>query len=513
LYYLVTCLLAGGFSLSVALGSVADRVLGMSPSWQQSLGVALIVWLGVVLLLWLRDLAQQAIDRRFFREKYQLDKALQRMNRAVGRFVDPDALAEMMLGSCRDVLGVGQTALYLRSSAEGPFRLVSVDGPEDVPLQFMPDSELVEALIDNGTVLRVSPGRRDGLSPVQAALRTLRAHLVHALEGDGRIEGLVALGPKRNGAPFSAEDLTFLNAMGQITKVALHSAKIHQDATQLNEELQLKVEKIASQRRQIEVLQAQLNPARQSSTPQATAAEDEPEFRRDLIRGNSPATRRVLATVRKVAGSSSSVLIRGESGTGKELLAQILHGNSARRDRPIVAVHCAALSAGLLESELFGHVKGAFTGAHRDKVGRFEAAHGGTLFLDEIGDISLETQVKLLRVLQERKFEPVGSAQSVEVDVRLVTATHQDLEALIAAGRFREDLYYRLNVISIVLPPLRERREDIFELAAHFLTRSARRQGKHVLEFDEDALTALERHPWPGNIRELENVIERAVVL
>ncbi|MFM8583080.1 MAG: sigma-54 interaction domain-containing protein, partial [Planctomycetaceae bacterium] len=218
-------------------------------------------------------------------------------------------------------------------------------------------------------------------------------------------------------------------------------------------------------------------------------------------------------TVRKVSGSQSSVLVRGESGTGKELLALALHDNSPRRNGPLVSVNCGALSAGLLESELFGHVKGAFTGAHRDKVGRFEMAHGGTLFLDEIGDISLETQVKLLRVLQEREFEPVGGNQTIKVDVRLIAATHQDLESLIAQGRFREDLFYRLNVIGIVLPPLRERGDDIIELAVHFLGRAAERAGKRLSHLDDSALDALRRYPWPGNIRELENAIERGVVL
>ena len=232
-----------------------------------------------------------------------------------------------------------------------------------------------------------------------------------------------------------------------------------------------------------------------------------------MIKGSSPAIREVLETVRKVSQSQSSVLVRGESGTGKELLALALHDNSPRRNGPLVSVHCGALAPSLLESELFGHVKGAFTGAHRDKVGRFEMANGGTLFLDEIGDITADTQVKLLRVLQQREFEPVGGSQTIPVDVRLIAATHQNLERLIAEGKFREDLYYRLNVISIALPPLRERGDDIIELALHFLSRAAERSGKRVTHLDEGAMEALRRYPWPGNIRELENAIERAVVL
>jgi transcriptional regulator with GAF, ATPase, and Fis domain len=178
-----------------------------------------------------------------------------------------------------------------------------------------------------------------------------------------------------------------------------------------------------------------------------------------------------------------------------------------------VKVHCAALSQGLLESELFGHVKGAFTGAHKDKVGRFEMANGGTLFLDEIGDINLEVQTKLLRVLQEMTFERVGSSEPIEVDVRIIAATHQNLERLMKEGRFREDLFYRLNVITIQMPPLRDRCEDIYELALHFVQIYGRRSGKTIDQIDDEALEALKAYHWPGNVRELENVIERAVVL
>jgi DNA-binding NtrC family response regulator len=221
----------------------------------------------------------------------------------------------------------------------------------------------------------------------------------------------------------------------------------------------------------------------------------------------------MIAMARKVASSPSAVLIRGESGTGKELLAAAIHAASHRAARPFVKVHCAALSQSLLESELFGHVKGAFTGADRDRVGRFEQASGGTLFLDEIGDINLEVQTKLLRVLQEMSFERVGSSQSISIDVRIVAATHQDLEALISAGRFREDLYYRLNVICLHAPALKDRREDIIELAVFFLNLHAERTGKLLTHIEPDAVETLMAHDWPGNIRELENVIERAVVL
>jgi transcriptional regulator with GAF, ATPase, and Fis domain len=229
--------------------------------------------------------------------------------------------------------------------------------------------------------------------------------------------------------------------------------------------------------------------------------------------GSSPQVRQLMQQVRKVAATDSVVLLRGESGTGKELLARAIHENSPRANRPFVAVHCSALSSGLLESELFGHVKGAFTNAIRDKVGRFEAADGGTLFLDEIGDISVEMQIKLLRVLQERTFERVGSSDPLKVDVRIIAATHQDLETLMRQGRYRDDLFYRLNVLPILLPPLRERVEDIPELALHFLRLYSARMNKQVTGIDDDALGLLKSYPWPGNIRQLENAIQHAVVI
>ena len=217
----------------------------------------------------------------------------------------------------------------------------------------------------------------------------------------------------------------------------------------------------------------------------------------------------MIAMARKVAASPSAVLIRGESGTGKELLAAAIHAASPRASRPFVKVHCAALSQNLLESELFGHVKGAFTGADRDRVGRFEQANGGTLFLDEIGDINLEVQTKLLRVLQEMSFERVGSSIPTRVDVRIVAATHQDLEGSDRGGRFREDLFYRLNVIPMQTPPLRQRREDILELAVSSSTSTPSDPESLLTHIEPEAVEMLMAYDWPGNCRELENVIER----
>ena len=237
------------------------------------------------------------------------------------------------------------------------------------------------------------------------------------------------------------------------------------------------------------------------------------QYRLEQLVGTSEPIRQVLEFVRKVADSDSTIMIQGESGTGKELVARMLHFNSLRKDRALVPVNCGAIPENLLESELFGHEKGSFTGATQSRMGRFELANGGTIFLDEIGEMSLSLQVKLLRVLQERAFERVGGNRTIQVDVRIVAATNQDLESLVEEKRFRQDLFYRLNVIPIVIPPLRERPSDIPLLIDHFLTHFNQVKQAKVAGIDPDALRLLMTYDWPGNIRELENMIERLVVL
>jgi Nif-specific regulatory protein len=236
-------------------------------------------------------------------------------------------------------------------------------------------------------------------------------------------------------------------------------------------------------------------------------------YRFENIIGDSPAMHEVFAVVGQVANSRATVLLLGETGTGKEMIAKAIHYNSPRRDKSFVRVNCGALTGTLLESELFGHVKGSFTGAIRDKQGRFEAADGGTIFLDEIGTLDPELQVKLLRVLQEREFERVGDTQTVKVDVRVIAATNVDLQEEVAKGNFREDLFYRLNVVPVYLPPLRNRREDIPRLIDFFLDKYNQQNERKLRRINRDMLNVLMRYPWPGNVRELENAIERAVVL
>ena len=236
-------------------------------------------------------------------------------------------------------------------------------------------------------------------------------------------------------------------------------------------------------------------------------------LRQGVVIGSSPAFRRMMTLVEQVADSSATVLVQGESGTGKELVASAIHQRSARRKGPFVAVNCAALPETLLESELFGYEKGAFTGAAARKEGRFELADGGTLFLDEVADLSPVTQPKILRVLQEGEFERLGATKSIRVDVRIVAATNQDLGHMVKEKRFREDLYYRLNVITLNVPPLRERREDVRVLAQHFLRIYAAKNNRTLEGFTDEAMRRLEAYAWPGNVRELENVVERGVVL
>ncbi|MFO0950976.1 MAG: sigma 54-interacting transcriptional regulator [Isosphaeraceae bacterium] len=512
-----------------------DSLLSPNQTWRGALVAALTVVLILTLSEFARGRFQQAIDRRFYREKYKLDQAMRKMRLAVGSLVDRETLGRRLLEAAAEVLRLEWGAIYLRESPGEPYRLTACHGPAPDERVLAPENPLVERL-RRVPALRVprTVNLPEASDPATDAMISLGGEAANALESDGDLAGLLVLGPKRSGMPYEDEELAFLGALSSVATLVLHSAGIQETLETLNAELRDKVGKIAEQQRRILILQDQLtdrsavrrdaphepegtdgaDPLDSEAGADGVLDADSPGARVfDRIKGSSQAVRRTIELARKVAASPSAVLIRGESGTGKELLAEAIHAACPRSDRPFVKVHCAALSQTLLESELFGHVKGAFTGADRDRVGRFEQANGGTLFLDEIGDINLEVQTKLLRVLQEMSFERVGSSQTMRVDVRVLAATHQNLEALIASGRFREDLYYRLNVISVTAPALRDRAEDIFELAVHFLRRHANRSGRAVTHLDESAVEALEAYHWPGNVRELENVIERAVVL
>ena len=516
------------YGLVFAAMLVVGSQVGEAPVLVQALAVSTTA-LGLMLAMnLLRGRFQKALDHHFRREKHQLDRTLKRMSQAIEQLVDPPALARRLLHTSAELLGVPRGAVYLREGQPALYRLADSLGGEPALVELSSGCPLVEALANRGPLL--ARPHTTAPDPAQRQLVFIGGEVAHALMHEGQLLGILMLGQKELAA-YTTEDFNLLAAFAQITVLALVSAEGHRTIETLNRELRTKVEKIAEQQRRILALQNQLT----NTADKETRRQGDKETRRQgdketritvtplvplfteqaegAIIGSSPSVRQLMTLVRKVAVSPSAVLLRGESGTGKELLAKAVHDNSPRAGKAFIKVHCAALSQTLLESELFGHVKGAFTNAIRDKVGRFEAAHGGTLFLDEIGDISLDVQTKLLRVLQEMTFERVGSSEPVQVDVRIIAATHQDLEELIRQGRFREDLFYRLNVFPITVPRLRERVEDIPELSLHFLRVYSQRSAKEMSGIDDDAMARLKGYSWPGNIRQLENVIERAVVI
>jgi transcriptional regulator with GAF, ATPase, and Fis domain len=520
-YFLIITLAGVVYYSVIIIGMLVAGLLGghvgSGPSFVQTLGVGASFLLFMLLLDLARSRIKKALDRRFSKEKHHLDRTLRRMGQAIEQLVDPPTLGRRLLQASAELLNVPWGAVYLRDGDPPLYRLVGCLGAPPPLTELPPGSPLVEALKTQGALLSHS-ATSVSVDPASRQLRRLGGEVAHSLAHEGQLLAILVLGPKTMGL-YGSDDLNLLAAFAQLTALALESAERHRTIEVLNRDLSSKVEKISEQQRRILALQSQLtrqaSPERRESANGATVEEptETPAEPAHGIVGSSPAMRRLLELARKVSATQSAVLIRGESGTGKELLARALHDHSPRAAKPYIKVHCAALSPTLLESELFGHVKGAFTGAHRDKVGRFELANGGTLFLDEIGDISLEVQTKLLHVLQEQTFERVGSNDPVQVDVRIITATHQNLEELIRQGRFREDLYYRLKVIDIVVPPLRERIEDIPELAVHFMTLYAQKFGKSVEQIDDDAMALLKAYHWQGNVRELENVMERAVVV
>lgn len=536
---------------------VGSQVIA-GPSFPQALAVSGTTLLLLLVLDVVRGRVKSALDKHFHREKHQLDRTLQQLSQAVEQLVDPEAIARRLLAVSTEFLNVKRGAVFLRSGEPPIYRLADQLGDAPPLNELSSGCPLIEALRQRGLLMLRGDGAgrwvlRSGngggqpygatptfhpppTDPARRQLDFLGGEAAYALMHEGQLLAILVLGPKTLGN-HGGEDLALITAFTQITALALVSAEGRRTIETLNRDLQSKVEKIGEQQRRILALQSQLmkqgsgvrsqesgvksqesdNRNTQAEKSMGTAAASTPDSCPPLptngIVGSSPEVRQLLQLAKKVSTSDLAVLLHGESGTGKELLARALHDNSPRAGKPYVKVHCAALSPSLLESELFGHVKGAFTGAHRDKVGRFELANGGSLFLDEIGDISLEVQTKLLRVLQEKTFERVGSSDPVQVDVRVIAATHQNLDQLIAAGRFRPDLFYRLNGFPITLPPLRERTEDIPELALHFLRRYCQRCGKEMMHIDDDAMMRLKAYPWPGNIRQLENVIERAVVI
>ncbi len=397
-------------------------------------------------------------------------------------------------GNIREVMGGEMVAVSLPDASPGKFRIYALDFPQGKGevregLLFTPTSSALKA-IEGLQPLVLSTADADIIAPElrgELALHAgVRSICLQPLVSHGRGHGVLAIGRAKDN-PFAADEVEFLSQVARPIAIAIENARAYEEISVLRD-------KLAQEKLYLE-------------------EEIRSEMGFEQIIGNSPALKNVLHLVETVAPSDSTVLLLGETGTGKELIARAIHERSRRKDRTFVKLNCAAIPTGLLESELFGHEKGAFTGAISQKTGRLELADQGTMFLDEVGDIPIEIQPKLLRALQEREFERLGSTHTRRVNVRLVAATNRDLEQMVADREFRGDLYYRLNVFPIRIPPLRERREDIPVLVSYFVQKFTRLMQKRIDSVPSAAMKALTAWEWPGNVRELENFIERAVIL
>src|ERR1700681_4282825 len=434
--------------------------------------------------------AAQASQQQLLKKNERLGLLLELTNHVVSNLEFREVL-RAVVASTRRVMGCDGVGITLPDTDNTHLRIYALD------FAFSDESVHEESLVPidedvSGTVYRtgklwrgsVQEARRLGMKDTaQAEVGTV---CILPLVSRGRVLGIFGV-VKYQDASFTGDDIEFLTQIGNQVAIAVENAFAFGQIRELKD--QLSKEKLYLE----DEIRTEMNFAQ--------------------IIGNSSSLRRVLKQVETVAPTDSTVLIYGETGTGKELIARAIHDLSPRRSKPFVKLNCAAIPTGLLESELFGHEKGAFTGAIAQRIGRFEVANGGTIFLDEIGEIPLELQTKLLRVLQEREFERLGSSRTLRTDARLIAATNRDLEAMVSEQKFRSDLFFRLNVFSVHVPPLRERHGDIPLLVRHFTQQFARRMKKAIDTIPSEAMDALCRYHWPGNIRELQNVIERAVII
>ena len=420
-------------------------------------------------------------------------RTLLEINNALIANLTRDALFRAIAEAVRRVVPFDRTAIFLHDPERDVLRLFTLES--SLPTSYfalgleMPanDSHVGRVFREQRLLLRGDLGtQREFPMEERAYGDGVRSYVIVPLVVHGRSIGTLAVASV-NPHQYSESDAAFFQEVANQVALAIENMKAYEEIAALKATLE----------RESVYLREEIHR----------------EHNFDEIVGSSARLRALLRQVEQVAPTDSTVLITGETGTGKELIARAIHSRSPRRERPLVKVNCSAISAGLVESELFGHVKGAFTGAIDRRVGRFELAHHGTIFLDEVGDLPLETQVKLLRVLQEREFEPVGSSRTQPVDVRVIAATNRDLQEAVRGGLFRSDLFYRLNVFPLQVPALRERREDVRLLAMFFLTQFAHKLSKPVATVTEETLELLTAYAWPGNIRELQNVIERAVIL
>jgi formate hydrogenlyase transcriptional activator len=438
------------------------------------------------------DITERKQAEAALRKSEQLTRSLLEINNAIITNLTEEALLRSISEAVRRSIHLDRCALTLYKPETDTFRFLAVEGALRSDY-FQTGLEVVRSETSAGWVFdHQQPLRRDLEKEQQFAnerrlwAEGLRWLCMVPLILRGKSIGTLSV-VSREKEPYSEEDAQFLQEVAIQVALAIENMKSYEE---------------------IATLRARLEKENVYLREEIRTAHNFEE-----IVGNSPALLAVLRSVEQVARTDSTVLIYGETGTGKELIARALHNRSVRKDRALVSVNCSAISAGLVESELFGHLKGAFTGAIERRIGRFELANGGTIFLDEIGELPLETQVKLLRVLQEHEFEPVGSSRTQRVDVRVIAATNRNLQQMVEVGRFRSDLFYRLNVFPLQLPPLRERRSDIPQLVALCVSRFAKQFGKQIEGVSRETVANLMSYSWPGNIRELQNVMERAVVL
>ncbi len=458
---------------------------------------------------------EEGIERLFYRERYQLHQALGEVSQSLITVLNPMEIFEKIYCTAENSLHIRSGCLWLQEQPEGMLNAVSClpegeKAPHLSPGIIQPMAQyfmetrkgLTRYLVSTKT--RFDNDRNGYLKPFEETKMEILLPLIYK----NTLLGIVGFGEKRSGDLYTSEDVALLTTLGHQIAMAMQNARAYQQSEQLNVELGVRVREIERQQEEILALQQRL-----LNENLYLREEIGQQFDFTEIIGSSRPMKEVLTMVEKIAPTLSTVFVRGESGTGKELISRAIHYNSPRKDAPFIKVNCAVIPANLLESELFGHEKGSFTGAEKTKNGKFELADRGTIFLDEIGELPPNLQVKLLRVLQEKEFERVGGTRTIKVDVRIIAATNRDIEKAISCGAFREDLFYRLNVISIPLPSLRERKEDIRELTIHFLNKFSQNMGKSIINIEPAAMEILKDYHWPGNIRELANVLERAVVL
>jgi transcriptional regulator with GAF, ATPase, and Fis domain len=480
-HILATGLAAGLFLLLVGLAGGLVSVLS-GGSFSAALAATLIA---AFLFGPMREWTQRAVDARFGRDRERSRRVLREAAEAALASLDVGELGTRVVTRVRDALSAEGAALYTRDDGAGTWRRIARDGA--VPIgDPLPRGETITDRLDQAAASGAPLILCADILAVPVAVEAKR----------GGAAALVV--SPRASSELGDEDRDLLSTLAAQLAVALGNARAHGDLARMRDEAEKRRQEIARLKELVEEENRRL--LHQLAT----------HGHREMVVG--PGLRPTFAMVRKVARTDSTVLLRGETGCGKEVVARALHAASSRSDGPFVVVDCGALPSGLIESALFGHERGAFTGAVADVPGAFRSADGGTIFLDELGELPMALQPVLLRVLQEREVCPVGSSERVRVDVRVVAGTHRDLAALVAEGHFREDLWYRLRVVEVDVPPLRERRDDILPLAEHFLTRAALRSGRPRKVLTAGARVALLEHEWPGNVRELEHAIEAATV-